>query len=112
MPHERKYILTGRQQVGVDIIPSHSPNTGSIEVVGTYIMSVPHLRRREPTIHAEEWAPHVFIAHRNWHPDRHLPERFFNPRAARLLARQLLEAADIAEQLEIDLGWHPAQRDP
>lgn len=32
-----------------------------------------------------------------------------NARSARLFARAILEAADRAEELEVEMGWHPAQ---
>ncbi len=50
------------------------------------------------------WAPFVLVGHES---DK--KKRGLNPRAARYMAEALLKAADRAEALEVEMGWHPDQ---
>lgn len=106
----RKYIVTPREQIGLhNNIVAHNDWNHSFGL-GVYVTSIPvggH-KRRQPSIHATEWGPYVQIAAPSWEPNDESCT-FLNARAARLLARYLLEAADRAEEIEFELGWHPSQ---
>lgn len=64
----------------------------------------PTVKGGEPNMHRSAWAPYVLLG-----SEDSLPRMGFNPRAARYLAQKLLEAADLCERKEFEMGWHPSQ---
>lgn len=101
----RKYTRIKTRKINDHVIGTH-PEWSRAEHVDVSVgqMEAPDkLPNGAPNRHRNAYAPMVLVG-----PDK-AGKRAMSPRTARYLARILLQAADVAEELEISMGWHPTQ---
>jgi len=102
---DRQYIRLNILKITTRAFNVH-PDWAHISAWDVFVGQMPNAPDRlndgEPNQNRGSWAPLVLIGDTGSLVG-------MNPRAARFCARMLLEAADRAEEKEIELGWHPSQ---
>jgi hypothetical protein len=101
----RKYQRIKTRKINERPMMTH-PEWSKGEPLDVYVgqMDAPEtLPNGAPNKHRVAYAPVVLIGQEKG------VKRGMSPRTARVLARMLLQAADVAEELEISMGWHPTQ---
>jgi len=99
---QRLNILKINQQ-SFHTFPDWAHSTAWNVYVGQMSGAPEQLDNGDQNLHRQAWAPLILVG------SDPVNSIGLNPRAARYFARILLEAADRAEEKEIEMGWHPSQ---